>query len=83
MPDIYGFDHLTDWGVITVACIEEGCDCRGSLAALPEHKRRRHHQSHETQRARDAAARRRRAAAHARRMAALAARENAIVQARS
>lgn len=46
MPDIYGFNHLPNWGAVRVACVEVGCDAQGSLSEWPEEKREEHHKTH-------------------------------------
>jgi hypothetical protein len=47
MPDKYNFDHLPDWGRITVSCIEIGCDTRGPIYYWTEEKRLEHYLAHQ------------------------------------
>lgn len=72
MPDKHGFNHLG----AEVRCIEVDCDFGGPLYKFPEHVRRRHAGTHETEKRREAARATRRRAAEARRLANLASREN-------
>jgi predicted Zn-ribbon and HTH transcriptional regulator len=46
MPDKYNFDHLPDWGVISVRCIEVGCEAGGPIHSWSERKRENHSKSH-------------------------------------
>lgn len=46
MPDIYGFNHLPNWGAITVQCIEDGCNAGGTLGDWSERKREEHYLTH-------------------------------------
>lgn len=43
MPDHYGFNHLTNWGRVTVECIE--CGLQGRLSEWPEERRKDHCES--------------------------------------
>jgi len=46
MPDKYGFDHLPNWGITTVACIEIGCTAKGPIYRWSEDRRLEHYQEH-------------------------------------
>jgi hypothetical protein len=46
MPDKYGFDHLPNWDVITMSCIEIGCNASGPSWIWTEEKRKEHSLSH-------------------------------------
>jgi hypothetical protein len=46
MPDKYGFDHLPNWGVVTVACVEPDCTAKGPMYEWPLEKREQHHLIH-------------------------------------
>jgi hypothetical protein len=76
MPDHHGFDHLPNWGAVTVRCV--ACGAEGPLWQWPERARQRHAEAH----AREAASDRERAARarlrEARRLKAQAERENAL-----
>lgn len=46
MPDKYGFDHLPDRGLVTVKCVEMGCEIGGLMWEWPESRRKIHFLSH-------------------------------------
>ena len=46
MPDVYGFNHLPNFGVVEVRCIEDGCDTGGPINQWPEKKRASHRRTH-------------------------------------
>ena len=44
MPDQYGFDHLPNWGIVSVRCID--CGAGGSPVTWTEKMREKHQRAH-------------------------------------
>jgi len=74
MPDSYGFTHEPHWGEIFHRCTE--CDEFPWGTRLSEAKRRRHHEKHERERAKQLDHERRRNLAKARKALTIKEREN-------